>query len=89
VTIHNTYKTQANLTLHWYLPEGWRVSPSADGYALSFPTIVGGPLQLDYRFTADHLTQATHRAALELTIAGRPTVMLVPVTLLNGNLLPA
>lgn len=27
------------------------------------------------------------RAVLELTIAGRPTVMLVPVMLVNGNLL--
>ncbi len=82
--IRNTYKIQANLSLHWYLPEGWRVSPSTDGYALSFP---GRSLQLDFAFTADRLTQATHRAVLEITIAGRPTVMLVPVTLLNGNML--
>lgn len=87
VTVRNTYKTQANLSLHWYLPEGWRVAPSADGYALSFPAHLADPLQFDFVFTADRLARSTHRAVLEITIEGRPTVMLVPITLLNGNLL--
>ncbi|MFZ4396396.1 MAG: hypothetical protein ACOYOU_12305 [Kiritimatiellia bacterium] len=36
--------------------------------------------------TAERLSKATNRAVLEITTAGRPTVMLVPVTLLNGNI---
>jgi ADP-ribosylglycohydrolase len=88
VTIRNRYKIQANLTLHWYLPEGWRVSPGADGYVLSLPAAISDPVVLDYGFTAERVVQTTNRAALEITIAGRPTVMLVPVTLLNGNLIP-
>jgi hypothetical protein len=37
---------------------------------------------------APKLTRTCNRAALEITIEGRPTVMLVPVMLLNGNMLP-
>lgn len=85
LTIRNTYKIQANLSLHWYLPANWSVAPSPDGYALSFP---GQPLPLNYTFTAERLATSTNRAALEITIEGRPTAMLVPVTLLNGNLMP-
>lgn len=82
ITIHNTYKVQAHLALHWYLPEGWRVSPSADGCARSLP---GQPVAIVYRFTADRITRTLNRAALEITSEGRPTVMLVPLQLLNGN----
>ena len=90
VTIENRYKKiQSNLSLHWYLPEtGWRVSPSADGYAMSFGWRCSKPLTFQYTFTADRLTRSTNRAVLEITIEGRPTVMHVPITLLNGNLLP-
>ncbi|MDD5351164.1 MAG: hypothetical protein PHQ12_13215, partial [Chthoniobacteraceae bacterium] len=86
VSIHNRYKIQANLSLHWYLPgEGWQVAPAADGYALSFP---GKTLALPFRFTAERITRSTSRAVLEITIEGRPTVMHIPLALLNGNLLP-
>jgi hypothetical protein len=88
ITIRNRYKIQANLTLHWYLPEGWRVSPGADGYTLILPPGMSGPVVFDCGVTAERVVHATNRAVLEITIAGRPTVMLVPVTLLNGNLIP-
>ncbi len=84
-TIHNTYKVQANLSFHWHLPEGWTVNPSADGYALCLPPRFGAPLRLDYVVCAARVTRTMNRAVLEITIEGRPTVMLVPVTLLNGN----
>ncbi len=84
-TIHNAYKVQANLTLHWYLPDGWTVNPAAEGYALSLPVHLGGPLRLSYELSCPRLTRTMNRAVFELTIEGRPTVMFVPVTLLNGN----
>jgi len=87
LTVSNTYKTQANLSLHWYLPEtGWQVSPSADGYLLTFP---GKSKTVQYTFTAEHLTRSTNRGVLEITIEGRPTAMHIPITLLNGNLFNA
>lgn len=85
VTIRNRYKIAANLTLHWYVPEGWRVATGADGYVLSLPAVISGPVVLEYGLTAGRISQSMNRAVLEITIAGRPTVMLVPVTLLNGN----
>jgi ADP-ribosylglycohydrolase len=88
IRITNNYKVQGNLTLHWHLPEGWKVSPSADGYAMLFPGALGKPLALEYTFTTDRVTRSTNRAVLEITLEGRPTTMLVPIVLLNGNLTP-
>ena len=88
VKIENTRGIQANLSLHWYLPEGWSVSPSADGYALSLSRFIGGKtLVLEYTFTAERISRAANRAAFEVTAEGRPTVMLVPLTLMNGNVM--
>lgn len=84
VSIVNTDKIPANLSLHWYLPEGLSISPSADGYIMKSPW---GATTVDFTITAERLSKATNRAVLEITIAGRPTVMLVPVTLLNGNMI--
>jgi ADP-ribosylglycohydrolase len=84
--IRNTYKVQANLGLHWYLPEGWRVAPAADGALLALPAHLGAPLEVAFTLEADAVRAPMNRAVVELTIAGRPTAMLVPVTLLNGSL---
>ncbi len=86
LTIHNTYKIQANLSVHFYLPEGWTITPSADAFALSFPALlVRGPVNLDFEVTCPQVTRSLHRAVAEISIEGRPTVMLVPLTFLNGN----
>lgn len=88
VRIANTYKVQANLSLHWYLPEGWTVSPAADGFALSLPRIMGGPVEQEFTFRAAKVERALSRCVLEISCEGRPLVMLVPVVLANGNLPP-
>jgi len=88
VTIHNTYKMQANTTLQWYLPPNWTVSPSPTGYAMSLPTWFGKPAALTFVLQTPHVERAMNRAVLELTIEGRPTVMLVPITLQNANFMP-
>jgi len=80
--IENHYKVQANLSLHWYLPESWTVAPSQNGWALSLPFHMGKPLQLVYHMRSDRLQRPVNRAVLEITAEGRPTVMLVPVILL-------
>ena len=67
VTIESRYKVQANLSVHWYLPEGeWSVSPSADGYSMCLPPLLARltkPLAFEFTFTAARLTRATHRDA--------------------------
>lgn len=82
-TIHNRYKVQANLSLHWYLPEGWTVAPASDGWTLSVPPHLAAPVTLDYEFRCDRIASPVNRAVLEISIAGRPTVMLVPLILLS------
>ena len=88
VTIRNNYRAQANLSAHWYLPAGWQVLPGADGVIQSLPTWLGAPSPVKFSLLADTVDRAMSRAVLELTIEGRPTVMLVPITLMNGNVQP-
>ncbi|MFB3892115.1 MAG: ADP-ribosylglycohydrolase family protein [Phycisphaerae bacterium] len=85
VTIHNTLGMQATLNLRWLLPAGWRISPSAEGSVMSVTRRWEEPPCLEFTLTADQVTQPTNRAVLEITADGRPTCMLVPIVLLNGN----
>ena len=85
--IYNRYKVQANLTLHWYTPEDWQLAPSKDGYVLSLPPHLGEQIELTYQVEVAQVKQPLIRAVIEITIGGRPTVMLVPVLLVNGNVL--
>ena len=85
LTILNTYKIQANLSVHWYLPPGFSIQPGADSYTLSFPAQFFEPLELEFDLLAENVSSSMNRCVVELTIPGRPTVMLVPITLLNGN----
>ncbi len=85
VSITNTYKVQAALKVHWHLREGWTIAPSADGMMhVSFP-----PLETrhtaSFTLACERITETTVRHAIEITMDGRPSAMVVPVTLLNGN----
>ena len=85
LTIYNDYKVQANLGVHWYLPDEWTVTP-ADAYALSLPNMLSAtPVTLTFDVTCPRVTRPLHRAAVEISIEGRPTVMVVPLQFLNGN----
>ncbi len=86
--IRNTYKVQANLNLHWYTPEGWSVGPAADGTLLCLPPRLGRQPDVEFQVEADRVDRPMNRLAVEITIDGRPTVMVVPITLLNGNVMP-
>jgi len=87
--VHNTYKVQASLSLHWYLPDGFAVSPSQDGYAMSLPYKFVEPLVLDYELSCGRVKCVLSRAVFEIGVEGRPTVMLIPLTLINGNVRPS
>ena len=86
VTIRNTYKVQATLNLRWYVPDGWRVSPSPLGTVFSFPGHLSEPNTLEFRLEADRVPQTLNRFVMELTMDSRPSVMLVPIILQNANL---
>lgn len=85
--IRNRYKVQANLDLRWYAPDGWRVYPSTCG-AVFVGTLTRGHdiVEARFRLEVERLEGSVSRLAVELTSAGRSLVMLVPVTLVNGNL---
>jgi hypothetical protein len=85
--IKNTYKVQANLNIRWYAPANWRVVP-AGGMIISFPAPMGQAQELVFTVQTERVEQPMSRLVVELTSDGRPTVMLVPITLLNGNLYP-
>jgi hypothetical protein len=88
--IYNTYRLQATMNLRWYTPDGWEVLPAPIGSIFSLPMVLGeNPRELEFKVQVERLTQNINRAAIELTVDGRPTVMLVPVVLHNGNLTPA
>ena len=87
IAIRNTHGIQANLTLHWYLPDGWEVAPARDGALMSLRGNHYLPVGGEFTFTAPKVDRSMNRAVLEITIEGRPTVMLVPIQLLNGNLI--
>ena len=85
--INNTYKVQANLNIRWLAPENWRVLPSRLGQCFSWRTD-SNPIVAAFILQIDRVESQVMRLAVEITIDGRPGVMLVPVVLLNGNLQP-
>ena len=87
LTICNTYKVQANLSIHWYLSDGWEVLPAREGSIMSFPQHLGDTTSVEFILQAEHVQQVMNRCVLQLTIEGRPTVMLIPITLRNGNII--
>ncbi|HUU23775.1 MAG TPA: ADP-ribosylglycohydrolase family protein [Phycisphaerae bacterium] len=88
ITIRNHYRVQATVNVHWYAPEGWRVRPSADGTVFLSHGWLGGPKTLEFIVEAEQVRRPANRLVVELTIDGRPLTMLVPITLLNGSLVP-
>ena len=86
--IRNLYKIQENLRVHWYLPDGWQIAPSRDGsvFAPTAMLALQSSLDVPFQLWTEHVQGDVVRAVVELTIPGRPTVMLVPVILVNGNL---
>ena len=84
--IRNKYKVQENINIRWYAPEGWTVNPG-EGTVFVTPVWFGKTsAEVEFNLLAEKIGQPLNRFVVELTLNGRPTVMLVPVTLLNGSL---
>jgi len=87
--VRNTHTIQANLNVRWYAPEGWQVLPVRQGTFFSAPASMGGKsYELTFTLQAERVSETLTRLVVELTSEGRPTVMLAPITLWNGNLAP-
>ena len=86
LTIRNKYKVMENFNLHWYLPDGWVVEPSTDTKVFVSNTYIREPeTTVTFTLKADSVTCISNRCTVELSVTGRPTVMLVPILLLNDN----
>jgi hypothetical protein len=86
-SLHRTdvYSLQTNLNVRWLAPEDWTILPSR--LAQRFSWRVGSdPVVAAFTIRSGRLGTQIVRLAVEITMDGHPTAMLVPVTLLNGNL---
>ena len=82
--LDNRDKLPATLHVHWYAPEGWLVLPSPD--ATVHMNVFERHRAFEFTVQAERLPAGLSRLAVELSMPGRPTVALVPVTLTNGVL---
>jgi hypothetical protein len=86
--VESTYRTQSSLNVHWYAPENWHIAPTPSGTMPSFPPWFCGPREMTFTVETEAVQGPLQRAAIEITLPGYAAVMLVPVTLVNANLLP-
>ncbi len=86
LSIRNTSKVQANLHLRWYVPDNWRIHPGRTGMLFSSPAGAGyDHQQVEFQVETDRMDNTVNRLVVELVIDSRPTAMLVPILLLDGN----
>ena len=77
--IHNEINEPKYLNLRWHLPEGWTVSGSRKNYVLDSQASLELPIEIH----ASENTETINRVILEITAPGRPTVGLIPITLIG------
>jgi hypothetical protein len=84
--IQNKYKISESLNIKWYTDEGWSISPANHGKVF-VGSWTESQKEIVFDLSKEKVDNAVTRFVLELTIDGKHTVMLVPVILLNGNLI--
>lgn len=82
VRVQSRHRVQANLVLKWYVPSGWKVSPTECAPVFVFH---GDAKTIPFTLSTDKVIDQMNRGVLEITAVGMPTVMLVPITLMNGD----
>ena len=83
--IWNRYKVQANLSVRWLVPESWQVTPARQG-AVFLGCVADNPRELTFNLQTPRVESNLVRLAVEFSIEARPAVMVVPITLVNGNI---
>lgn len=85
LVIENTYKLPANINICWYAPEGFSILPSKKGKVYLNHVYVNGKREVEFEIMAETVPANVNRFAVELTVDGMSTVMLIPVVLINNN----
>lgn len=84
--IEGRFKTQESINIKWYNDEGWIIGPAKYG-----KVFIGGfgteNVEFEFELYSEKVHDFVNRFAVELTIEGKHTVMLIPIVLLNNNLL--
>lgn len=79
------HRTPMVVGLKWYADPEWHIGPTRSGRFY-----VGGAnaavVERSFMISVDAVPQRINRFVVELTVEGRPTVMLVPVVLVDGNM---
>lgn len=81
--IENKYKTQESLNIQWYSLGNWIIGPSTVGKIFVSPW---SSKEVEFELYTEKFESTVNRFVVEITVAGRHTVMTVPVVLMNGNL---
>jgi hypothetical protein len=86
--VTNTYKIAATLRVRWYAPDGWDVSPCADGLIHVKQAPFGNRTAVTFELRTERFRGECTRMVVELTRAGHPSVMLVPIMFTGGDCEP-
>lgn len=85
LTIRNKRQITSVLSMHWYLADGWTVSPSSNANVLAQQKVYDRPVVLEYEFSCEKIPQLQNRFVLEITAVNRACVMHIPLILVEGN----
>lgn len=88
ITIENKYKIQEIINICWYLPNNWNIEPSKDGRIFIKSKYMGpNKEEIEFVIGTEKVIRNINRCAVELTLEGRQIIMLIPIILLNGNII--
>lgn len=83
--LENTYVNPENLSIHWFTPDNWVVSPSKYSLAYISHESFNSHKEFEYEILIDKIESTSVRAVVELTVVGKAKTMLVPIVFINGN----
>lgn len=84
--VWNKYRLQANIHVRWLAPDDWTISPAREGtFFIYIMKMDGNPRELSFELQTPHVHGEVVRLVVEFTVDSRATAMLVPITLINGN----
>lgn len=80
--VKNKYRIQAGLNIKCYTPDGWSVSPAQEFKAYAGVHFGNNTASVTFELRPPENAPSANRFVIEITVDGRPNVMLVPVVLL-------
>jgi ADP-ribosylglycohydrolase len=79
---------QTRLNIRWLAGPEWNVVPGRETQVAIFPWYYSADTEVEFQISAQRILQRINHLVIELTVPGQPTLMLIPIVLLNGNLQP-